>query len=431
MKRHGSMNRIYRLVWSQARNAWVAVAETARGRGKGSGRKLVAAALSLCAGMAQATPSGGQVVSGAGSISQSGATTTIRQSSQNLSLNWKSFNIAPQETVSFQQPSASALAVNRIFDTNGTQILGRLNANGQVWLINPNGILFGQGAQVNVGALVASTLNLNDATLNGNARSFSGNGSGSVVNQGTINAANGGYVALLGNHVSNQGTITARLGTVALGAGSAATLTFSGNSLVQMQVDQSVLNSVAENGGLIRADGGMVVMTAGAKDTLLASVVNNTGVIEARTVEQREGVIALLGGKTAGTVNVGGTLDASASSPLPQAGEGPGVRVANGGFIETSAAHVNVANDAKVTTAASMGLAGTWLIDPVDFTIAAGSVAQTTSGIGASTLSTNLGSGNVSIATDASTAGNGDIFVNDVVSWASNKLTLSAPDRNH
>ncbi|MBI2319676.1 MAG: filamentous hemagglutinin N-terminal domain-containing protein, partial [Betaproteobacteria bacterium] len=158
MKRHGSMNRIYRLVWSEARNAWVAAAETARGRGKSSARKLVAAALSLSAGIGQAAPIGGQVVAGAGSISQSGATTTIRQSSQNLSLNWKSFNIAPRETVNFLQPSASALAVNRIFDTNGTQILGRLNANGQVWLLNPNGILFGQGAQVNVGALVASTL---------------------------------------------------------------------------------------------------------------------------------------------------------------------------------------------------------------------------------------------------------------------------------
>jgi filamentous hemagglutinin family protein len=130
-------------------------------------------------------------------------TTTINQASQNLSLNWHSFNIAPQETVNFLQPSATAIAVNRIFDTNGTQILGRLNANGQVYLINPNGILFGQDALVNVGALVASTLGVNDASLNGSSRTFSGTGTGSIVNQGTINAAgsggSGGYVALLGN----------------------------------------------------------------------------------------------------------------------------------------------------------------------------------------------------------------------------------------
>jgi filamentous hemagglutinin family protein len=403
------MNHIYRLIWSELLNAWVAVAESASGRGKGASRKLVAAALSLCA-IAQAAPMDGQVVSGAGSISQSGVTTTIQQSSPNLSLNWKSFNIALQETVKFQQPSAAAVAVNRILDTNGTQILGHLTANGQVWLVNPNGILFGHGAQVNVGGLVASTLNLNDASLNGNAKTFSGNGTGSIVNQGTINAANGGYVALLGNTVSNQGTITARLGTVTLGAGSTATLTFSGNSLVKMQVDQGVLASLAENGGLINADGGMVVMSAGAKNALLASVVNNTGVIEARTVENREGVITLLGGITAGTVNVGGRLDASA----PDGG--------NGGFIETSAAQVKVANDVRVTTAAPIGRPGIWLIDPVDFTIAA-----TGGDVTGATLTTSLGAGNVTIMSSSGTAGAaGDVNVNDVVAWSANKLTLNA-----
>jgi filamentous hemagglutinin family protein len=409
-----SMNHIYRLIWSEVLNGWVAVAESSRGRGKGSSRKLVAAALSLCAATGQAAPAGAELVSGAGSISQSGPTTTIQQSSPILSLNWQSFNVAPQETVNFRQPSAAAIAVNRIYDTNGTQILGQLNANGQVWLVNPNGILFGQGAQVNVGGLVASTLDFNDTGLNGNARTFSGNGTGSVVNQGTINAAARGYVALLGNVVSNQGTITARLGSVALGAGSAATLTFNGNSLIKMQVDQGVLNTLAENGGLIAADGGTVIMNAGAKNALLASVVNNTGVIEARTVENHEGTIILLGGMTAGAVNVGGTLDASA----PDGG--------NGGFIETSAAQVKVASEARVTTAGHMGLTGTWLIDPVDFTIAAGSATQTTSGIGASTLTNSLMSANVNIATDGATAGNGDIFVNDAVSWAANNLTLSA-----
>ena len=296
---------------------------------------------------ATAQPSGGQVVSGSGSIAQSGDTTTIRQLSQELLLNWQSFNIGSQDTVDFLQPSASAIAVNRIFSTNGSKILGHLDANGQVWLINPNGILFGQGAQVNVGGLVASTLNVSNGSLSGSTMSFSGNGPGSIVNQGTINAASGGYVALLGNHLSNQGTITAKLGTVALGAGSATTLTFSGNSLVKMQVDQSTLNNLAQNGGLIQADGGTVIMSAGAKNALLASVVNNTGVIEARTVENHSGTIELLGGMTAGTVNVGGTLDASA----PEGG--------NGGEIQTSAAHVEVANNAQVTTLAAAGETGT------------------------------------------------------------------------
>ena len=408
------MNRVYRLVWSKVASAWIAVAESARGRGKGASRKLLAAAILLVASTAQAAPAGGEVTAGVGAIKQSGLTTTINQTSQNLSLNWQSFNVGAQETVNFVQPSASAIAVNRIYDTNGSQVMGRINANGQVYLVNPNGILFGSGSQINVGGLVASTLNLDDASLNSSARTFSGNGPGRILNLGTINAASGGYVALLGNQVSNQGAIVAQLGSVVLGGGSAVTLNFNGNSLVNMVVDQSVLNSLAENGGLIKADGGMVMLSAGAKDTLLASMVNNTGDIEAHTIVNHEGKITLLGGMATGTVNVAGTLDASA----PNGG--------NGGFIETSAAHVTVADAAKISTAAPAGLTGTWLIDPIDFTIAAGNAGLTTSGIGAGTLSSSLGSTSVSIATDPSTTGSGDIFVNSAVSWSANKLTLSA-----
>jgi filamentous hemagglutinin family protein len=410
------MNRIYRVIWSQVLNIWIAVAETVNGRSKSASTRKRVATLALLVSLApllplaEAAPTGGQVTAGAGNISQQGATTTISQTSQNLSLNWQSFNIAPQETVNFRQPSASAIAVNRIFDTNGTQILGHLNANGQVFLINPNGILFGEGAQVNVGGLVASTLDLNDATLNSNTKSFSGDGTGSVVNQATINAANGGYVALLGNHVSNQGTIVAQLGTVVLGAGSAETLTFSGNQLVHVQVDRSTLNNLAENGLLIQANGGQVIMTAGAQDAVLASVVNNSGAIEARTVSNHDGVITLLAGMQAGQVNVGGTLDASA----PNGG--------NGGFIETSAAHVKVADGAAVTTLAPGGKSGTWLIDPVDFTIAASDGNET-----GAQLSTALAGGNVSILSSNGTTGTlGNVNVNDTVTWTAHTLTLNA-----
>lgn len=409
------MNHIYRLVWSTVANRWVAVAENTRGRGKGACRKLVAAALSVGSLAAQAGPTGGQVVAGSGSIAQTGTTTTVTQASSNLSIDWSSFNIAPQETVNFVQPSAAAVAVNRIFDPNGSQILGHLNANGQIFLINPNGVLFGAGAQVNVGGLVASTLDWNGTT--GNAASFSGNGAGSVVNLGTINTANGGYAALLGNHVGNQGTISAYLGTVALGAGNAVTLTFNGPGLVSVKVNRNLLNALAENGGLIRADGGQVIMTAGARDALLASVVNNSGTIEARTANSHTGYITLLGGMTSGTVNVGGTLDAGA----PIGGYG-------GGFIETSAAHVKIGDGATVTTIAANGRNGTWLIDPTNFTISAGSAAQTASGMGATTLEAALAGGNVSIATSSAANGSdlGDINVNAPVTWSANKLTLTA-----
>jgi len=410
MNRHGSMNRIYRLVWSAVRNVWIPVAETARGRGKRSTPKLIAAALSLTCAIAQASPSGGQVVAGTGSITQAGAITTITQATQNLSLTWASFNIAPQQTVNFVQPSTSAIAVNRILGTNGTQILGYLHANGQVFLINPNGIVFGPTAEVNVGGLVASTLDL-EAGTTGDTKSFSGTGTGSVLNQGTLTATQGGYVVLLGNHVSNEGAISAQLGTVALGAGSAVTVAFGDNSRLRLQVEQSVLNSLAQNGGLIRADGGQVIMTAGARDTLLASAVNNTGVIEARSVDTHDGTITLLGGMTAGTVKVGGTLDASA----PDGG--------NGGMIDTSAAHVEVAGDARVTTAARDGLFGSWLIDPNDYTVAASG-----GDITGAALSTDLGTTDITLQSSAGgTPGAGNVNVNDAVTWSANTtLTLTA-----
>jgi filamentous hemagglutinin family protein len=397
-------------VWSTVLSAWVVAAETARG-----GIRATAGALLLAGALmplpSHAGPQDGHVTSGSASISQAGATTTITQSSQNVSLTWSSFNTLPHEKVNFVQPSASAIAVNRILDINGTQFLGSLNANGQVYLINPNGVLFGAGAQVNVGGLVASTLNLNDAELSANQRSFSGGGTGQVVNQGMINTSAGGYVALIGNTASNQGTINTPQGTTVLGAGNAVTLTFQGNQLLKVVVDQGVINSLADNGGLIRADGGAVFMSAGAKDSLLSSVVSNSGVVQARTVENRNGTIVLLGGMSAGTTLVGGTLDASA----PDGG--------NGGFIETSAAYVKVADGATVTTLAANGQSGTWLIDPVDFTIAASG-----GDMSGATLSSNLGSGNVTIQSTSGANGTaGDVNVNDAVSWSTdNTLTLNA-----
>jgi filamentous hemagglutinin family protein len=344
MSRHGSLNHVFRLIWSHALNRWIPVAETMCGKGRRSTRPLIAASLSLTASVVAAGPLGGQVITGTGTITQSGATTTILQASQTLSLNWKSFNIAPQETVDFVQPSVTSIAVNRIFDVNGTQILGHLDANGLVYLINPNGIVFGRGAQVDVGGLVASTLDLNDPTLGGDTKTFSGSGSGSIVNDGTLTAGSGGYVALLANKVSNQGTISAQLGSVAVGAGSAATLTFAGSRLVHMQVDQGVLNALAENSGVIRADGGQVLMTAGAQDALLASVVNNTGLIEANTVENHGGSIALMGGQ-AGQVVVKGTLDASSAT-------------GQGGEIVASGETVSVGDDARVTATGATGGGG-------------------------------------------------------------------------
>ncbi len=348
MHRHASLNRIFRLVWSHVHQAWVAVAESSRGRGKRASRTLLLGVAALAtAPFAQAGPTGGQVTNGAGAITRNGATTTINQSSQNLSLQWNSFNTNAPETVNFVQPSSSALAVNRIVDTSATQFFGKLNANGQVWLINPNGVLFGASAQVNVGGLVASTLDIDDQARTSAARRFSGNGAGSIVNQGAITTPDGGYVAFLGNRVSNQGAIAAPGGRVALGAGSDVTLSFAGNRLLNLQVNRTTLDNLAENGGLISASGGAVVLSAGAKDAVLASVVNNTGVIEARSVREVNGAIVLDGGQNS-TVSNSGTLDASGRS---SGAAGGAVKVLGQEVGLASSSLIDVAGDAGGGTA--------------------------------------------------------------------------------
>jgi filamentous hemagglutinin family protein len=365
--------------------------------------------------MAWAGPTGGQITSGAGQITQSSSATTIQQSSQTLSLNWQSFDVGSQETVNFLQPNANSVAINHILGPTASQIFGHLNANGQVWLINPNGVLFGSGAQVNVGGLVASSLDLVDDGSS-TSRQFRGAGTGSVVNQGTIIANNGGYVALMGHHVSNQGLISAQLGTVALGAGSAQTLTFSGNHLLHLQVDQSELNDLAENRQLIQANGGQVIMTAGAKSSLLASVVNNTGIVQAQTVQSHEGTITLLAGEQAGTVNVGGTLDASAPTG------------ADGGAVETSAAQVNIGASAKVSVSAVAGRPGTWLIDPTDLNIDSGAATTIEGTLNAGGSVTEQTTSSGAGGPGQTSSGPGDINVDAPITWtnAAGSLTLSA-----
>lgn len=408
------MNRIYRLVFNAVTGQWAAVGECARGRGKrGSLRDgRIAAVLTLASAGAFAAPEGGTISAGSGSIAHQGATTNVHQYSAKLSVDWQSFNVKPGETVNFVQPSASAIALNRVLGAEASQILGRINANGQVFLLNPNGVLFGKGAEVNVGGMVASTLSLSDADfLAGNYAFTRNGGAGSVVNEATLSAADGGYIALLAPQVRNEGIVSARLGTALLAAGDKVTLTLDGGSLAGYQIDQGTLNALVQNKQLIQADGGRVFLAAKAAASELAkAVVNNEGVIEARTLNNRGGVIQLMGDMDKGEVKVAGTLDASA----PNGG--------NGGFIETSAAKVSIDSAARITTKAAAGATGTWLIDPQDYTIAASG-----GDITGAALSAQLANNNVIIqSANGAAAGNGDIFVNDGVTWNANTLTLRA-----
>jgi filamentous hemagglutinin family protein len=333
-------------------------------------------------------PSGGTIVAGTGSISTSGSSMTVIQATDRMVTDWVSFNIGRDASVNFLQPGASSIALNRITDQNPSRIMGSLSANGNVFLLNPSGILFGATAQVNVGALVASSLNLSNEDFFAGRYAFENSGgAGTVVNQGNIRTPDGGYVAFLGPIVKNEGTITADKGSVVMAAADKVRLDFSGDGMLGYSIEKGAMDALAENNGLIRADGGMVVLTAGAADSLTKAVVNNEGIIEARTLENASGRILLMGDMDHGIVVASGTLDASA----PQGGPG--------GFIETSAAHVSISEDLRISAGSNGGIGGLWLIDPYNYTI---------NGAAAGTISTALEGGtSVTIDTASDVAGYG------------------------
>jgi filamentous hemagglutinin family protein len=404
-----SLNHVYRLVWNERLNAWVAVAENVKARGKRASGALSMAVL-MALGLAPAThaadnaalPTNGQIVAGQGSINGQGNTLTINQNSNRLIAQWDTFNIGKDASVVFNQASSSSVALNRILDSNPSEIFGSLSANGQVYLVNPSGIVFGRGAQVNVGGLVASSLNISNADfLAGNLKFSGSDASGAVINQGSISAAQGGVVAFLAPQVINDGTITANGGSAVLAAGRGVSLDFVGDGLISYNIDEGTTRALVQNGGLVQADGGLAVLTAKAADAVNQAVVNNTGTVRAQTLASHEGRILLLSDMANGTTVNSGTLDASA----PTSG--------NGGFIETSAANVKIGENAVIDTRAANGDTGEWLLDPSDIRIQASGGTMT-----GATLASQLNSTNVTLDTNAGTGGSGDIIIDDVVNVA-------------
>ncbi len=421
--RANGLNHIYRVVWNAARGVWQAIAESGKGHAKSKRNKVARQALAagsfvlaaLPALAVDVLPTGGTVVAGSlvNPVSVSNGKMTIEQASGKLAMDWQSFSIGHGNTVEFVQPSASAIALNRVLGSDVSVIQGALKANGQVFLINPNGVLFTPSAQVDVGSLVASTQSIRTADFLSGNYVFEGLSSNAIINQGNVTAANGGAIVLIAAKIVNDGTLTAQRGNVLLGAGSKVTLDLGGP--VKLQVENSALETLISNGGAIHAAGGHVLLTSQAARTLASSVINNTGLIEAQTLATGEkGEIVLFAHD--GTANIGGKLDASA----PNGGDG--------GFIETSASTVSFAPDLVVTAAAADGKGGKWLIDPTDITIDAAACTGTNC-IAADTIATTLASTNVEIATEAAGSENGDITVNAPIAWSANTtLTLSAHD---
>ncbi len=253
---------------------------------------------------AAANPLGPQVVGGSATVQGQGtATVTVTQQSNSAIVNWNTFNIGNGEKTNIVMPSASSVQLDRVTGNLGpSQISGSLWSNGRVFLVNPDGILFGSGAVVDTAGFLATTHDIANADFMAGRYNFSipGNPGASIVNQGTITAQSGGFAALVAPGVRNSGTITATLGTVALASGNSFTLDFYGDKLITLGINDSIaaqvkdvatgqpLNSLVTNEGKLSANGGRVELTAAAARTVVDSVINNTGVIEANSIGQQE-----------------------------------------------------------------------------------------------------------------------------------------------
>jgi filamentous hemagglutinin family protein len=516
-------------------------------------RVLLASTALVPLGLAPAiaNPNGPQVVGGAASVSGVGTSTvTVTQTSDRAIINWREFNIGAGERTQFFQPSSTSVALNRVTGGLGPSLIdGVLTANGRIFLINPDGVLIGRGATINTAGFLATTHDITNTDFMAGRYNFSiaGRPDASIVNHGNITASHQGFAALVAPGVRNTGTITATFGKIGLASGNGFSLDLYGDKLITLSVSDSVaatvkdvgtgqpLSALVHNEGKLKATGGRVELTAVTARKIVDSVINNTGVIEARSIGRHNGKI-VLGGPTAQTklagaptqtVKVSGKLsvagkkkggkievagenievtgaaiDASGQtgggqvliggdvgggkpnaavagiaqaqlegSPLPTAttvsvdaasiidasakGSGDGGKVVvwsdqatsfagtitatggatsgNGGFVEVSGKQW-LGYTGFVDTRAPFGSWGTLLLDPWNITIQAGSTSgggsfsggtwnpTATSTIGDIELLSQLGSGNVVIATGLAGSAGGDqgnITVNVPLSWNS------------
>jgi filamentous hemagglutinin family protein len=324
-------------------------------------RPLPAAlALALYAAGAAANPQGGVVKAGSATISSNGNRLDVVQSSQRAVIDWRSFSIGAGGHVNFKQPSAAGATLNRVTGPELSAILGRLTANGTVFLVNPNGILIGPGAKIDVGGLVAATANISNENFMAGRYKFDEvvNRNAVIVNRGEITAQAGGLVALVAPGVENSGVIRAELGRVALASGNRFTLDLFGDRLVAFAVDDKVaarltdvdgrpLKAYVNQTGTIEADGGSILIAASAAKAVLDNVINTSGVVRATSFVQRGGEIVLHGGDE-GVVRVAGTLDASGRA---SGASGGSVKVLGAEVVLDAGGRIDVAGDAGGGTA--------------------------------------------------------------------------------
>jgi filamentous hemagglutinin family protein len=262
-------------------------------------------------------PQNGIITGGTGEIIPTLGDINIRQDSDRMTIDWRSFDVEWNETVNFIQPNNTSIVLNRVIGDEGSRIFGKINANGQVFIVNSNGIVFGKGSVLNVGGLVASGLSIDPTSfINGDLTfNHKANSKGTVENSGIINAASGGSVALIGLQVKNHGLIYANLGSVALAAGKQAVLTFDNTGLLGVKVTEAVLqnelgvDAAVLNSGAIESHGGRVLLTASQSQDVFSNAVNHSGFThETAAVIHTDGSFSLGGGAD---VIITGNIDVS------------------------------------------------------------------------------------------------------------------------
>ena len=336
---------------------------------------LVTLFLTALNGTVLAAPEGGNIVDGSGSIDKQGNKTTVTQNSQNLVVDWDSFNVGKTEHVHFEQQSTTDSALNRIYDTRPSEIWGQLTGKGNIWLLNPNGVIFGKTAKVSTGGLVAAGLWMDSADfMSGRYVLNNSRGTGDVSNAGVMEAKN---IGLAGANIENSGTIRAKAGKVSLASGERITVDFAGDGLMGFVTDSIPEGTSIDHSGSIEA--GEVSISIGTVNNIYGGVINTTGVIRATGANDAGGAIDLVAAEinqNDGSINAdgttGGTVAISADSSVVLAGSvsargngGLSTEQSSGGSIRATADRTEVTATAVIDASGKSGggevlLGGGW-----------------------------------------------------------------------
>ena len=305
---------------------------------------LSVSALAIAASMASAqSPIDGTVAAGAAQISQSAARTVVQQSSQRAVIDWRSFDVGRDHTVDFQQPGRTAATLNRVQSHRPSLIEGAITAPGTVVIQNTAGVTFSGTARIDAGGLLATSqiVDSDHFMESGNFRIGGGEQPGArVENAGRFAIDANGLAALVGSNVTNSGLIVADMGTVVLASGEATTIDLAGDGVFQVVVSGSPEGGQVTQSGQVEVGGGRVLLTAGGAAGMMDSVINTSGITRAVSGTGAGGQIELVG-RGGGTVNIGGTLDASGAT--------------TGGRIAATGESVSVESGAQLTANGASG----------------------------------------------------------------------------